>query len=108
MKRTAGKGVPMPMTILLFLTALGLFIASGFAVRRVPSLTDSEATILIRIDFVIPVVALWFAYWFILHLSAWLRPRTWWRELGFVVLSLGLVHLSWWIRVATLASRYRI
>jgi phosphate/sulfate permease len=108
MQHATNKGVPIPATILLFLAALGLYIASGFAIRSIPALAAGDTASIVRIDFVIPALALWLAYWLIFRVSAYLRPRTLWRELGFVVLSLGMVHLSWWLRMVALASRYGI
>ena len=108
MQRVSTKGVSIPATILLFVAALGVYVASGFVVRRIPALARSDTSTIVGLDFIVPGIALWLAYWFIFHISAYLRPRTWWRELGFVVLSFGLVHVSWWLRVMALASRYGI
>jgi phosphate/sulfate permease len=76
MQRVARKGVSISVTILMFFTALGAYIASGFAIRSIPVLVRSDTNTLIRIDFIIPAVALWIAYCLIFHVSAYLRPRT--------------------------------
>jgi hypothetical protein len=98
-------GIPIPWAVAMFLAALAAFIASGFAIRTLP-LWFSDTDALIAADFIVPCVALWIVYWAIFHFSAYLRPRTVWREFGFLVLSLGLVPFSWWIRVVALSSRY--
>jgi hypothetical protein len=92
-------------SILAAVVALALFVASGFAIRRFPSITSSASTYVL-LDFVLPGSLLCAAYWAILHASPYLRPRTLWREFGFLVLSLGLAQISWWIRVAVLGSVY--
>ena len=107
MQRISTKGVSISVTILMFLVVFGGYVASGFVVRSIPALLRSD-TSAITLDLIVPGIALWFAYWYLFHISAYLRPRTWWRELGFVVLSFGLVNVSCWLRFVVLALRYGI
>ena len=100
-------GVPIGWTILLFAAALLLFVLSAFAIRRIPAFAGQPPGFVLA-DFLLPCLALWIVYWAIFHFSAYLRPRTLWREVGLVVLASGLVPLSWWIRVIVCASRYGI
>ncbi|MEY2510688.1 MAG: hypothetical protein QOE26_1451 [Verrucomicrobiota bacterium] len=92
-------------SILAAVVALALFVASGFAVRRFASFAPSAGTY-VFLDFILPGSLLWAAYWAVFHASPYLRPRTLWREFGFLVLSLGLAQISWWVRVAVLGSVY--
>ena len=103
--RRSFHGVRIGWTFLLFAAALLLFVLSAFAFRRIPGFLSAPSGFVFA-DFILPCVALWIAYSAIFHFSAYLRPRTLWREFGLVVLALGLVPLSWWIRVIVCASRY--
>jgi hypothetical protein len=91
-------------SIVAAVVALALFVASGVVIRRFPSITSSSGAF--GLDFVVPGALLCAAYWAIFHASPYLRPRTLWRACGFVVLSLGLAMISWWVRVAVLGSLY--
>jgi uncharacterized protein YjeT (DUF2065 family) len=102
------QGLPIGWTILLLASALLLFVVSGISIRSIPSFTSRDAADLLLADFTLPCLSLWIAYWAIFHFSAYLRPRTLWREFGLVALSLGFVTLSWWIRVIVSASRFGI
>jgi hypothetical protein len=90
-------------SVLAAVVALALFVASGFAVRRFRWFWSSGDTYVL-LDFVLPGLLLWATYWAIFHASPYLRPRTLWREFGFLVLSLGLAQISWWVRVVVLGS----
>ena len=106
MRRTDQRAVLSTVSsILAGGTALVLFVASGFAIRRFSSVTFPAHTFVL-LDFIVPASLLCAAYWTIFHASPYLRPRTLWRELGFFVLSLGLAQISWWVRVAVLGSVY--
>jgi hypothetical protein len=100
------QGLPIGWTILLFASALLVFVVSSFAIHSIASLASRDAAALFLSDFALPCLSLWIAYWAIFHFSAYLRPRTLWREFGLVVLSFGFVPLSWWIRVIVSALRF--
>jgi hypothetical protein len=102
------QGLPNGWAILLFALALLLFVASAFAIRGIPALASNDAATLVLADFILPCGALWIAYWAIFHFSAYLRPRTLRREFGLVVLALGLLPLSWWMRVIVASLHFGI
>jgi hypothetical protein len=100
--RKTSAGLSSAWSVVLFATALLVFIASGLAIRRFPALTPSDSDAFMRVDLIFPCVGLWFTYWAIFHASAYLRPRTVLRELELFIPAFVLLCVSWWIRVIVL------
>jgi hypothetical protein len=105
-ERRVKGGTLVSRSFTLFVLAFLAFVANGFVIREFPAFRLSTAEAYFRADFFFPCAALWLIYWAIFHFSAYLRPRTVWRELELVATALVLVSLSCWLRTIFLSLRY--
>jgi hypothetical protein len=89
-------GTSVSGAVTLVVLAFLAFVASGFVIRESPAFTPATDGAHFRADFIFPGAALWLAYWAIFCSSAYLRPRTVWRQLELVITALVLVCISFW------------